>query len=63
MGRMPKNKLKRQSDKALLAQVKKEMAQPRAAESTRSEDLDEGDPPIVPRSTKEKAMRNRWLAS
>jgi hypothetical protein len=39
MGRMPKMKPKKQSDKALLSQVKKEMAQPRAAKSTRSEEL------------------------
>ena len=58
---MPKQKLKKQSDQALLAEVKKEMAQPRA-ESTCSEDLNKGDPPTAPRSTKEKAMRNRWLA-
>ena len=62
MSRMPKKKLKKQSDEALLLEVKKEMARPRAAESTRSEDLNEDDPPIVPRSPKEKAMRNRWLA-
>jgi hypothetical protein len=58
MGRMPKKKLKKQSDEALLTQVKKEMARPRAAESTRGEDVDESDPPIIARSTKEKAMRN-----
>jgi hypothetical protein len=54
MGRMPKKKLKRQSDKALLAQVKKEMAQPRSAESTRRDAVHEGTSPLVPRSTKEK---------
>jgi hypothetical protein len=31
---MPKKKLKKQSDEALLAEVRKEMAQPRAAAST-----------------------------
>jgi hypothetical protein len=62
MGRMPKNKSKKQSDEELLSEVKKEMAQPRAAESTRSENLNEVDPPVVPRSPREKAMRNRWLA-
>jgi hypothetical protein len=62
MGRMPKKKLKKQSDQAQLSQVKKEMAQPRAAESTRSKALREGDPQILPRSIEEKAMRNRWLA-
>jgi len=31
---MPKKKLKKQSDEALLSQVRKEMAQPRAAAST-----------------------------
>lgn len=44
MGRMPKKKIKRQSDEALLSEVKKEMAQPRAAESTREYDVNEGDP-------------------
>ena len=34
---MPKRKLKKQSDAALLSEVKKEMAQPRAAASTQSE--------------------------
>jgi hypothetical protein len=34
MGRMRKKKPKKQSDRALLSEVKKEMAQPRAAVST-----------------------------
>jgi hypothetical protein len=34
---MPKKKLKKQSGEALLSEVRKEMAQPRAAASTRSE--------------------------
>jgi hypothetical protein len=59
---MAKKKLQKQSDEALLAEVKKEMAQPRAAESTRTKDLDQDDPLIVQRTVKEKAMRNRWLA-
>jgi hypothetical protein len=62
MGLMPKKKLNKQSDEALLAEVKKEMAQPRAAESTRTEVLNHGDPQIVQRAAREKAMRNRWLA-
>jgi hypothetical protein len=37
MGVMPKKKLKKQSGEALLSKVRKEMAQPRAAASTRSE--------------------------
>jgi hypothetical protein len=36
---MPKKKLKKQSGAALLSEVKKEMAQPRAAASTQSEIL------------------------
>jgi hypothetical protein len=36
---MPKKKLKKQSGEALLCEVRKEMAQPRAAASTRSEVL------------------------
>jgi len=36
-GVMPKKRLKKQSYEALLSEVKKEMAQPRAAASTRSE--------------------------
>jgi hypothetical protein len=60
--RMPKNKLQKQSDEELLSEVKKEMAQPRAAESTRTADLDPDDPQIMQRAAKEKAMRNRWLA-
>jgi hypothetical protein len=62
---MPKNKPKKQSDEALLAEVKKEMAKTRAAKSTREDredDVGKSDPPVVPRSDKEKAMRNRWLA-
>jgi hypothetical protein len=64
---MPKGKLQKQSDEALLAEVRKEMAKPRAAESTREDDVDvvdvkESELPVVPRSIKEKAMRNRWLA-
>jgi hypothetical protein len=62
MDSMPSKKLKRQSDEALLAEVKKEMAQPRAAESTRIKVLNEGDPQIVQRAAREKAMRKRWLA-
>ena len=34
---MPKKKLKKQSGAALLSEVRKEMTQPRAAASTRSE--------------------------
>ena len=34
---MPKKKLKKQSGEALLSEVRKEMGQPRAAASTRSE--------------------------
>jgi hypothetical protein len=34
---MPNKQLKKQSDEALLSEVKKEMARPRAAQSTRSE--------------------------
>jgi hypothetical protein len=59
---MPKKKLQKQSDEALLAEVKKEMALPRAAEFTLTKDLDPGDPLVVERTSKEKAMRNRWLA-
>ncbi len=62
MVRMPKKKLKKQSDEALLSEVKKEMAKPRAAESTRSENLNGGDPQVIQRTAKEKATRNRWLA-
>jgi hypothetical protein len=36
---MPGKKLKKQSGEALLSEVRKEMAQPRAAASTRSEVL------------------------
>lgn len=59
---MPIKKLQKQSDAALLAEVKKEMGQPRVAMSTRGADLDQDDPQIVQRTAKEKAMRNRWLA-
>jgi hypothetical protein len=59
---MPNKKLQKQSDEALLSEVKKEMAQPRAAESTRSELLAQDETQIVQRTAKEKAMRNRWLA-
>ena len=62
MVRMPKKKLKKQSDKALRSQVKKEQAPARSAESSPRDDVNESDLPIVPRSPKEKAMRNRWLA-
>jgi hypothetical protein len=55
IGRMPKKKSEKQSDEALLSEVKKDMAQPRAAESAKGGDLKEGDPEIVSRSTKEKA--------
>jgi hypothetical protein len=44
MDRMPKKKLKKPFDEALLSQVKKEMAPPRAAESSRGDDS-ESDPP------------------
>jgi primosomal protein N'' len=36
---MPKKRLKKQSYEALLSEVKKEMGQPRAAASTRSEKM------------------------
>jgi hypothetical protein len=62
MVRMPKKKLKKQSDKALRSQVKKEQAPARSAESSPRDDVNESNLPIVPRSPKEKAMRNRWLA-
>jgi hypothetical protein len=59
---MPKEKLQKLSDEALLLEVQQEMAQPRAAESTRKVDVKKSDRPVVPRSAKEKAMKNRWLA-
>ncbi len=40
-GYMPKNKTKKESGKAILASVKKEMAEPRMVKSAREEDVNQ----------------------
>jgi hypothetical protein len=56
---MPKKSKTTPKKDALLDEVKHEMEQPRIAQSVRIQETDEAE---LPRSVKEIAMKNNWLA-